>query len=100
MEFDYTLETEKWRVETERSCNGVYSRNNGLLSLKRTEGRSHCLSYPECVCTGWKEDSEENWKRLGTRMGWEKRPEKLQLENAVPSEARGVIWIHGTRKDD
>lgn len=77
MEFDYTLETEKWRVETERSCNGVYSRNNGLLSLKRTEGRSHCLSYPECVCTRWKEEQRRELEMAGDQDGMGKKARKV-----------------------
>lgn len=58
----------------ERSCNGVYFRNNSLLHLKATRGRAACLSYPECVCRWWK---EEQWKELqkagdGARRGVKK----------------------------
>lgn len=52
----------------ERSYNGVYFRNNSLLSLKGTKGRANCLSYPECVCRWWK---EEQWKELYVKgQGW------------------------------
>lgn len=45
----------------ERRCNGVYFRNNSLLSLKGTKRKAGCLSYPEYIWRWWK---EEQWKKL------------------------------------
>lgn len=73
----------------ERSCNGVYFRNNSLLRLKGTKGRADCLSYPECVCRWWK---EEQWKEL-QKAGDGARMEKKKKKSGKAAALKcSVIW--------
>lgn len=63
------LDMEKWREEKERRCNGVYFRNNSLLSLKETKKKSR-LPFLSRVCMEMVEERivEEIFK--GQEPGW------------------------------
>lgn len=93
------LDMEKWREEKERRCNGVYFRNNSLLSLKETKKKEQVAFLIQSMYgDGGRKNSRRNFQRPGTRMEPNKRPEKLQFESTVTSGAKGVIWMHRSRK--